>query len=463
MIDILQAIDDPKLFGSLFKNPETWTAWRVFLRAVFGLPMGPAERELFKKFTARVEAPSGPFSEVFALVGRRGGKSFMSAVIACFLALFRDYRPFLSPGEIGYIMVIATDRSQARVILNYIKGILKIPMFAACVEKDNAWEIALNNQVTIAIKTCDYRSLRGFTVVAAICDELAFWTATGDNPAQEILTALRPALATVPESLLLGISTPYNRTGPLYESYREKYGQDDPHVCVWRGSTADMNPTIPARIIEKALKDDYSAARSEWLAEFRDDLESFLSTVMIEHAVVKGRPFVPPQYGLDYRAFVDPSGGKVDSMTLAIAHKTEAGKIIVDRLEEKRPPFQPQSVVYEFSQILAWYGVDRVYGDRWGSEWVQQAFKARGVDYWPSKLNKSEIYLEMEPIFAQGTIELPDNDRLVEQLKGLERRVRSGGKDSVDHFPGGHDDLANAVGGACVHAELRRGTIWTVM
>ena len=43
---------------------------------------------------------------------------------------------------------------------------------------------------------------------------------------------------------------------------------------------------------------------------------------------------------------------------------------------------------------------------------------------------------------------LPKSDRLVNQLCGLERRTARSGKDSIDHAPGGHDDLANSVAGA---------------
>jgi hypothetical protein len=41
---------------------------------------------------------------------------------------------------------------------------------------------------------------------------------------------------------------------------------------------------------------------------------------------------------------------------------------------------------------------------------------------------------------------------LVSQLHGLERRTARGGKDSIDHGPGQHDDVANAVAGAIVLA-----------
>ena len=393
-------------------------------------------------------------------MGRRGGKSFIASLIACFLALFHDWRDYLSPGETGWVMVIAADRKQARVILGYIKAILQIPMFNKFVEKELTWEIRLKNQIIISVKTCDYRTLRGYTIVAAICDEMAFWRSEGANPAQEILTALRPALATVPGSLLLGISTPYSKIGPLYESFKNKYGKDDPDILVWKAPTKIMNPMIPDRVIDKALKDDYSAAKAEWLAEFREDLETYLPTEMIEACVVPRRWQLPKIEGIYYKAFADPSGGRADSFTLGLAHKTkESEKIILDRIEERQPPFNPRAVVEEFSKIIKSYGISKVTGDKYAGEWVSSAFRANGITFKSSELNKSEIYLEFEPLLAQRGVELLDNKRLFNQLRSLERRTRSGGRDSVDHSPGLHDDVANAAAGACVLATGPRGPI----
>jgi hypothetical protein len=45
-----------------------------------------------------------------------------------------------------------------------------------------------------------------------------------------------------------------------------------------------------------------------------------------------------------------------------------------------------------------------------------------------------------------------DHPRLINQLIGLERRTARGGRDSIDHPPGAHDDLANCV--ACLAATL---------
>jgi hypothetical protein len=56
------------------------------------------------------------------------------------------------------------------------------------------------------------------------------------------------------------------------------------------------------------------------------------------------------------------------------------------------------------------------------------------------------------PLINSKAIDLIENDRLVTQIASLERRTSRGGKDSIDHAPGAHDDLANAAAGALVTA-----------
>jgi len=58
----------------------------------------------------------------------------------------------------------------------------------------------------------------------------------------------------------------------------------------------------------------------------------------------------------------------------------------------------------------------------------------------------------MLPLLNSEQVELPSNKLLFREFQGLERRTSRGGKDSIDHTPGGHDDLANAVAGAAVIA-----------
>ena len=97
---ILDALRDPQLFRPWFRDLETWRAWQAVLAAIFALPMEPADLELFRRHTGRSEPPSAPVREAWLVVGRRGGKSRIAALVAVFLAAFRTYR--LAPGEVAW-------------------------------------------------------------------------------------------------------------------------------------------------------------------------------------------------------------------------------------------------------------------------------------------------------------------------------------------------------------------------
>ena len=259
-------------------------------------------------------------------------------------------------------------------------------------------------------------------------------------------------MVTVPGSMLIALSSPYMRAGVMYEAFRDKYGQDDDDVLVWKAPTREMNPTVPQADVDKSLKDDYAAGQSEWMAEFRTDLESFLDLDLIESCVIPGRRELPPLDDVSsYYAFCDPSGGRGDAMTLSICH-LEDEKIVQDVIRVKFPPLDPAQTAAEFSEVLKTYGLGEITGDRYAAAWVENSFRDNGASYLASELNKSELYLRLLPLMAQGRVELLDHKVMIAELRGLERRTRSGGKDIVDHGRGAHDDAANSAAGACVLA-----------
>jgi hypothetical protein len=291
--------------------------------------------------------------------------------------------------------------------------------------------------------------------LAAICDELAFWRDDySANPAKEILTALRPSLGNIPDSLLIGISTGYSRSGPLYEAYRDKFGKEDKEVLVWKASTLEMNPTYSKKVIDRAMAEDPAAARAEYFGEFREDLETFLDSGSLEAVTIPGRLENPPIENASYFAFVDPSGGRGDAMTLSICHREKSGKIVQDVIRAVHPPFRPQDAVKEFAAVMKNYGLSCCTGDRYSGAWCSSEFSNADIEYKNSELSKSDIYLEFLPLIMQGQVELLDHKKMTGELRNLERRTGKQ-KDSVDHPPGMHDDLANACAGACVMASKK--------
>jgi hypothetical protein len=127
----------------------------------------------------------------------------------------------------------------------------------------------------------------------------------------------------------------------------------------------------------------------------------------------------------------------------------------VDCSLERKPPFNPDGVAKEFSDTIRSYGIASVLGDRYGGIWPRERFAAHGVDYQTASQSKSDLYLNLLPLLNSGRVEFLDHPRLTIQLCGLERRTARGGKDSIDHSPGAHDDVINAAAGSIVYASQR--------
>jgi hypothetical protein len=182
-------------------------------------------------------------------------------------------------------------------------------------------------------------------------------------------------------------------------------------------------------------------------------VESFIDPDTIDNVVMPGQKELAPVPGIAYHAFVDPAGGSGgDSMTLAITHKDRDGYVIVDAVREKRPSFSPDNVVSEFVQLLKTFRIRAIRGDRFAGEWCREPFRKADITYELSEYTKSQIYQAVLPILNSGTCELLDLPRLISQFCGPERRTARGGRESIDHAPGAHDDVANAVAGAILLA-----------
>jgi hypothetical protein len=448
---IVDALEDPHLFGSFFEG-ETWDAWRVFLRGLFALPLIDDDLAFFTKYTGRTVAPTKPFREAALICGRRSGKTRIISTIAVYLSFIRDYRRYLAPGQIATIGILASDRKQAREAFNFCSGLFRyVPSLTGLVEREDGERIVLNNQVQIEIGTASFRSTRGYTYIAVIADEVAYWRdETSANPDIEILRAIRPGLINIPGSLLIIASSPYGKKGALYESFRRNYGDDAARVLVWKAPTLVMHENANHDgAITAAFEEDPEAARAEYGAEFRDDLADYITREIVDAITMWGRSEIPADKGLRYQAFVDPSGGVSDSMTMAIGH-LEGDICVLDHLTEIRPPFDPDAAVAQCAATLREYGVSKVIGDHYAGLWPVGRFQTHGITFEQSARPKSDIYGDFLPLANAKRVELLDNRRLASQFVSLERRTGRSGKDSIAEPKSLHDDLCNAVAGVIV-------------
>jgi hypothetical protein len=217
---------------------------------------------------------------------------------------------------------------------------------------------------------------------------------------------------------------------------------------VVQGASRTFNPSLPQSVVDRAYERDPASAAAEFGAEFRRDIESFISIEAVRACVSANVLERTPKPGVIYRAFIDPSGGSADSFALAIGHN-EVGRqvLVVDAIREVQPPLSPEGVVAEFSALLKTYRISSAVGDRYGGEWPVEQFRKFGILYEQAAKPKSELYQDALSALNSRRLELLDHPRLVQQLVGLERRTARSGRDSIDHARGAHDDVANAVAG----------------
>jgi hypothetical protein len=372
-----EALEDPNLLGAFLEGPS-WKSWRVILLAAMGEELKPAELSIYRKFTGRDKSPTKRVDELWAVIGRRGGKSKATGALALYLAAL-CHHPKLSKGETGTVLLLAPDTRQAQTLLGYIEGALQAsPVLRQMLRSQTADSLTLVNGIRIEVRSASFRRIRGLTAVAVLADECAFWLSDESvNPDVEILNAARPALATTGGPLIC-ISSPYARRGALWQTFKRHYGPDgDPEILVVHAPTRDFHPDLPQSIIDRAMDRDAAAAGAEYMAQFRTDVEDYITQEAIDNCTSIGiRERAPDKRNL-YTAFCDPSGGSSDSMTLGIAH-VEGKTVQLDCIRERKPPFNPEAVCDEFSDVLRTYRCSSVVGDRFGGEWVSAQFVKRG-------------------------------------------------------------------------------------
>lgn len=462
LISLREALDDPALLGGAIAG-DSWRPWRTLLIAAMGEPLDDDERAVFTALTGRPHEPGQRVEELWAIVGRRGGKTRAAATLAAYLAGLVDHTDALAPGERGTLPILAATAKQATKAFRDVTSILSLsPLLSTKVQGEPTSDtLRLTTGIDIEVRPASFRSIRSITAVAAICDEVSFWSIDGSsNPDAEVLSALRPSLATTQGPLIV-ISSPYAKRGEVYGAFKRDYGPaGDPLILVAKGASRDFNPSLAQRVVDRAYERDPAAASAEYGGEFRSDIEALLTAEAVEAVVSKGVYERAPARSITYAAFVDPSGGSADAMTLAIGHRDPAGSAILDAVRVRQPPFSPEAVVEDFAAALKTFGISRVTGDRYAGEWPREQFRKRGITYDIAEKPKSDLYRDFVPVVNGGQVALLDHPVLSAQLVGLERRTARGGRDSIDHAPGAHDDVANAVAGVVVGlAAARRNTI----
>jgi len=453
-----QFLTDESLFGSINPKGKSWNAWNTVFKGSDGEKLTKAEAKIWQQITGR-KPPRKDFSPSIEidLIGRQGGKSLSAARRVLKEAFTGDYQRSLVPGERAYVIIISVNLRSTRVVMDYIKGCLEAsPHLAGEVEHQTKNEIHLRNRITIAAYPSSNISVRGLRVCALVLDEASFFRSEGTVTDLEVFRSIRPAMASFENAKTYIISSPWTKSGLVYDFYRDHYGKESKDILIVKAPSILMNPTLNKAFLKREQQRDPVAFAREFLAEFGEGSMEFLPLEAIDGCTDFGlykRPYDPKNR---YRCGVDGSGGRAEFFAFSLVHKTKDGYEVdvVDGWNRTKP----ETCVERICKVLQEYKVRQVVGDKYSASWIQDAFERRGVKYKTAEKTKSEYLLELAPEILQGTVRLVENKVLLKELRMLERKSSPQGKDVVSHPPGGGhtDDYSNAVAIAVFHSKKKQ-------
>jgi len=446
-VSIVEACAHPKLL-----NIPLSIGQRMVLKSADGLQMSDEEIEFYCRASGRTSYTSGHYHrDVDLVAGRRFGKTHHVAVpMTCYFAAFVPYEN-LRPGERPTIVVLSVTKEQAAIAWHGIVATLRnSPALRVLVKTKRREKIELTNGVDIVVAKCDLRSIRGFSIPLCIAEEAAFWRSEEDptqNPAEEILAAVRPALLQFPRGRQLIVSSTWAKSGPVWADYSNRLERDEPLVL--KMSSPEGNPTLSPALLAAERERDPERYEREICAEFVDSAQSLLPGEALDRCVVKQRWELPPKPGMQYTAGLDVAF-RSDDFGFALSH-AEGERVILDLVRSWKPrPGKAIQFVPVMEEIVATckhYGCTRAFFDQVANEVVKQYLAAVGIKLEQvSTLGRraSGIYATLRAKVLAGQIEILDVPELLSQLRRLEI-VRSSGGNERCEASSGHDDTAIAA------------------
>jgi hypothetical protein len=445
-VDIIEACRHPRLL-----NIPLSVGQSMVLKALDGLAMTDEEIESYCRATGRTSYLPGVFHRDGVLIaGRRFGKTHhIACPVACYAAAFQTYQA-LRPGERPTVVVLSVTKEQAQICWGAIVETLRnSPTLRVLVRTKRRQKMELANGVDLVVMKCDLRSVRGFSIPLCVAEEAAFWRDENDptqNPAEEILAAIRPALLQFPRGRQLLVSSTWAKSGPVWSAYAKRLDRDEPLVL--KMSSQEGNPTLKPELLAAERERDPERYEREINAEFVDSAASLLPSDALDLCVVKGRWEVPPKPGVEYVAGLDVAF-RSDWFGFAVSH-SEGERVILDVVRSWKPApkkaIQFVPVMEEIVTICKHYGCMRAFSDQIANEVIKQYLAAAGImleQVTTLGRRAAGIYATLRAKVLAGQVELLDVPELVSQLRRLEIVRSSGGQERCE-ASSGHDDVAIA-------------------
>lgn len=450
-VSLAEALDDPNLFGS-------------------AIQLYPKQRDLLLAVAA------GPRLHVQA-IGRRSGKTLMSAIYALYSCLLRpDLDDRVAPGTVRYAAAVATNLQQARLFVSSARAIIeRSPALASCLVGGDADELRFKlpwgARTALRAFPCSSRGTRGWAISTLVMDEAAFFLSETEGPqvADAVFKALVPSTATFgDEARILILSTPFGSDGLFAELFHRADAGELSDAKAHRATTAEMNPTVDAAFLLREEQLDPISFRAEYLAEFLGSGAAYLDFDRFHMADHLG---LPPEAGTGWICGLDPAVA-ADTFGIAVVGRSveDRSKLVLGYIDGLKPAKsvtqEERSAVTEallanVSDVCNRFRATAV-TDQHLAKIVQDRLSRDGISVRQHNMtatSKTQVFSELRARLYGGTLEIFDEPQLVAELRRLRTKFSAGSASIVNPRVGGsHGDRAQALALATFEHRFGGGT-----
>ena len=431
-------------------------------------PLWPKQSEILEEFWTE------DYSIGIWALGRRSGKTLMSAVTATYAAtmLADAYKKFLRPGERFYIITVANTLDQAKIALQGVKELINGSLILKpLIVRETSDTLELSNGAVFKALPASSRSGRGMACPLVIFDEIghAIDTESGNASGGSLYQAISPSTAQFGRlGKILMLSSPWIQSGIFWELFKQGSGGNFLNMQVRQEPSWEMNPTLSPEFLEQEKARNPELFAVEYGASFSQSLSALVTGDLVEAAINYERSVLPPQakFKGQYYLSLDPAKGNRDRYTACIVHY-DGDRLVIDKWHEFKASWgegknrqvnisEVEDCIIEQHQL---YGFAESVLDQYNSAGTIQRLSSRLKIYeltWTVP-SKTEAFSKFRELFNGGNIELYPHPKANQQIRNLSVIYRASGQWSVAGGSGaGVDDFPSALAGAVLIAKKVR-------
>ena len=439
------------------------------------------ETEVYKRFTQKDYLPHlVTIDDITLIVGRRGGKTLTSSILAIYSAIKMNWKPLLGKHNTATILVVSHTKEFSDEIIDVIRSLIEeSPIMSRLIDKSKK-----NTQSTINLKVpflneegeitysrvrirtnaASSKSSRGSACPVILADEIGFWGSDPNSKEtdEEIVRAITPSMLQFSgHSMFVKLSSPNIKQGVLYKLYERRKDLADSYL-VLKAPSWEFNNRLPAEEFQKEIKMDPDNFDREFRANFTDSISMFIIPEFIESCVINNSRFLPPEdkkEDVQYFAAID-AAYKGDTFTFSVVgtYKSRLKQYVIKGWEgTKDQPVKAHEVAQYIRNICKQYG----HADQYSFQPLREIFSQYGVILEENPFNitfKKKIYFNLKRLIHNNDIDLLDHPATVKELKELIVEQTPTGMVRISHPPGGHDDYADSLAIASYMASEKAGS-----